>query len=75
METRVAALVGCSLPTTLDQSRSLYWCTDRNDNTTGVAKGDEPETLYMVASGQHYNAGCCFDVRCRILPFSNAEPC
>ncbi len=37
--------------------------TDRNDNTTGVAKGDEPETLYMVTSGQHYNAGCCFDVR------------
>lgn len=35
----------------------------RNDNTTGVAKGDEPETLYMVASGQHYNEGCCFDVR------------
>ena len=24
-------------------------------------KGDEPETLYMVASGQHYNGGCCFD--------------
>ena len=37
-------------------------CTDRNDNTTGVAKGDEPETLYMVASGRHYNEGCCFDV-------------
>ena len=33
----------------------------RNDTTTGVAKGDEPETLYMVASGQHYNGGCCFD--------------
>ena len=33
----------------------------RNDNTTGVAKGDEPETLYMVTSGQHYNEGCCFD--------------
>ena len=22
----------------------------RNDTTTGIAKGDEPETLYMVAS-------------------------
>ena len=35
----------------------------RNDTTTGVATGDEPETLYMVASGQHYDKGCCFDVR------------
>jgi|EP01047_Picozoa_sp_COSAG01_P051389 hypothetical protein len=32
----------------------------RNDNTSGVAKGDQPETLYMVASGSHYNEGCCF---------------
>jgi hypothetical protein len=38
----------------------------RNDTTTGVATGDEPETLYMVASGQHYNEGCCFD-------YGNAE--
>ena len=38
----------------------------RNDNTTGVAKGDEPETLYMVASGTHFDEGCCFD-------YGNAE--
>jgi len=38
----------------------------RNDNTTGVAKGDEPETLYAVMSGTHYNNGCCFD-------YGNAE--
>ena len=38
----------------------------RIDNTTGIAKGDEPETLYMVTSGQHFNAGCCFD-------YGNAE--
>ena len=25
----------------------------RNDNTSGVAKGDEPETLYMVLAGDH----------------------
>lgn len=33
----------------------------RNDNTTGVATGNDPETMYMVTSGAHYNAGCCFD--------------
>jgi hypothetical protein len=26
-----------------------------------LAMGDAPETIYMVASGDYYNAGCCFD--------------
>ena len=34
----------------------------RNDTTSGVPKGDEAESIYMVASGRHYNDGCCFDV-------------
>ena len=38
----------------------------RNDNTTGVATGDEPQTIYMVTSGLHYNGACCFD-------YGNAE--
>ena len=38
----------------------------RNDKTSGVATGDDPETLYMVTSGRHYNGGCCFD-------YGNAE--
>jgi len=38
----------------------------RNDNTKGVATGNDPETLYMVTSGTHYNGGCCFD-------YGNAE--
>ena len=33
----------------------------RNDTTTGIAKNDEPETIYMVTSGTHYNDRCCFD--------------
>lgn len=33
----------------------------RNQDTTEVAVGDEPETIYMVTSGTHYNGGCCFD--------------
>lgn len=32
-----------------------------NGNASGVAVGDEPETIYMVTSGDHYNKGCCFD--------------
>jgi hypothetical protein len=31
----------------------------RVDNTTGVARGNDPETIYMVTSGQHVNGGCC----------------
>merc|ERR1712130_219947 len=38
----------------------------RIDKTVGVAQGNEPETIYMVTSGTHYNGGCCFD-------YGNAE--
>jgi len=38
----------------------------RNDKTSGVATGDQPEGEYMVTSGKHYNNGCCFD-------YGNAE--
>jgi non-reducing end alpha-L-arabinofuranosidase len=38
----------------------------RRDNTTGVATGNEPETILMVTAGAHYNNGCCFD-------YGNAE--
>ena len=33
----------------------------RIDVTSGVATGNEPETIYMVTSGTHVNTGCCFD--------------
>ena len=38
----------------------------RNDKTAGVAVGDEPESMYMVVAGKHYNGKCCFD-------YGNAE--
>ena len=38
----------------------------RNNETSGVAVADEPETIYMVASGKHFNQWCCFD-------YGNAE--
>lgn len=38
----------------------------RNLATKGVAKGNDPETIYMVVSGKHYNDQCCFD-------YGNAE--
>ena len=31
------------------------------DQTTGVAKDNEPESIYAVMSGTHFNGGCCFD--------------
>ena len=30
----------------------------RAQNTSKVAVGNEPETMYMVTAGQHYNGGC-----------------
>jgi hypothetical protein len=34
--------------------------------TTGVAKGTEPEAMYMVFDGKRYSGACCFD-------YGNAE--
>ncbi|MEU0095223.1 alpha-L-arabinofuranosidase B [Kribbella sp. NPDC006257] len=38
----------------------------RNNNTNGVATGDQSEGMYAVFDGTHYNGGCCFD-------YGNAE--
>ena len=38
----------------------------RDDSTVGMATGADPESIYMVTSGTHTNASCCFD-------FGNAE--
>jgi len=38
----------------------------RNNQPTGTATGDDPETIYMIASGDFYNTNCCFD-------YGNAE--
>ncbi len=33
----------------------------RNNNATDVAINDEPEGIYYVVNGTHYDSGCCFD--------------
>ena len=33
----------------------------RCNNKNGTAVGDEPETVFAVLGGRHYNGGCCFD--------------
>ncbi|WP_308169787.1 arabinofuranosidase catalytic domain-containing protein [Acrocarpospora catenulata] len=38
----------------------------RNNTTNGVARGDQPEGMYAIFDGTHYNGGCCFD-------YGNAE--
>jgi hypothetical protein len=43
----------------------LWWClharrADRIDQGNGIAKRNEPETLYAVFGGKVYNGGCCF---------------
>jgi len=38
----------------------------RNNTAMGLATGDQPEGMYMVCSGKHYNQWCCFD-------YGNAE--
>jgi hypothetical protein len=38
----------------------------RDNNTNGIATGDQPEGMYWVLDGKHFNDGCCFD-------YGNAE--
>jgi hypothetical protein len=38
----------------------------RNNAASGTATGDEPQGMYAVLDGTHYNGGCCFD-------YGNAE--
>jgi hypothetical protein len=38
----------------------------RDDNTSGIATGDQAEGEYAIFDGTHYNGGCCFD-------YGNAE--
>ena len=33
----------------------------RNNDATGIAISDEPEGIYYVIDGKHYDSGCCFD--------------
>ena len=33
----------------------------RDNHTKGIAIGAEPESIYMVTSGTHFNSQCCFD--------------
>lgn len=39
----------------------------RATQTVGIAKGDEPESMYMVVDGKRYSDQCCFD-------YGNATP-
>jgi len=38
----------------------------RDNNTSGIATGDQPEGMYAILDGTHYNNQCCFD-------YGNAE--
>ncbi|KAK5172362.1 uncharacterized protein LTR77_004001 [Saxophila tyrrhenica] len=58
-------------PVTLDGQRAygVYISPGmgyRNDDTSGIATADEPQGIYAVLDGTHYNDGCCFD-------YGNAE--
>ncbi len=58
-------------PTTVYGSKAYGVYVDpgvgyRNNATNGVAKGDQPEGMYAIFDGTHYNGGCCFD-------YGNAE--
>ena len=35
----------------------------RNDHTAGLAVLEEPESMYAVMGGNHYNDVCCFDCK------------
>jgi hypothetical protein len=63
--------VATAAPTTLNGHKAygVYIAAGdgyRDDATSGIATGDNPESEYAVLDGTHYNGGCCFD-------YGNAE--
>ncbi len=38
----------------------------RDNDTNGIATDDQPEGMYWIVDGKHFNGGCCFD-------YGNAE--
>ncbi|CAI5742096.1 unnamed protein product [Peronospora destructor] len=59
------------LPVKIGEHKAYgVWIEDgigyRNNNTTGIATGDDAQAIYMVVDGTRYNTGCCFD-------YGNAE--
>ena len=60
-----------ALPVTVEGHKAYALVIDagmgyRDDDTRGVARAGQPETMLMVTSGLHANRGCCFD-------YGNAE--
>ncbi|HEY4459892.1 MAG TPA: arabinofuranosidase catalytic domain-containing protein [Pseudonocardiaceae bacterium] len=58
-------------PTTLNGNKAygVYVAAGtgyRDNHTSGIATGDNPEGEYAIFDGTHYNGGCCFD-------YGNAE--
>jgi hypothetical protein len=54
---------GIHVPLSTDRATGVGY---RNNVATGTARGDEPESMYMVASGKAFSNECCFD-------YGNAE--
>ncbi|HEY3866850.1 MAG TPA: arabinofuranosidase catalytic domain-containing protein, partial [Actinocrinis sp.] len=63
--------VATAAPTTLNGHKAygVYIAAGdgyRDDSTSGIATGNNPESEYAVFDGTHFNGGCCFD-------YGNAE--
>ena len=54
---------GIHVPLSTDRATGVGY---RNNAATGTARGDEPESMYMVANGKAFSNECCFD-------YGNAE--
>jgi len=40
------------------KTAQAYW---RDGSKTGMPLGSEPQGIYIVTSGKHFNGGCCYD--------------
>lgn len=61
-----AGVTGSALPVSVagHQAYGMYFAGGmgyRDNQTTGIAIGAQPESMYMVTSGTHFNSQCCFD--------------
>ncbi len=57
-EAELVSVGGHAVYSLFTRPKQAYW---NNGSNTGMPLGAEPQGIYMVTSGTHFNGGCCYD--------------
>ncbi len=58
LDTQSVTVAGLKVYPVYINPSNCFW---HDASASGIALGSQPEGMYMVTSGTHFNGGCCFD--------------